>query len=87
MLGTTGSCYAIHVDSNGNDCFVLLWDATSLSTGTADVVLKVVGGEDVTFYIDKGITFSTAMTISGSAAADGSTVPSGGTVNVDFFVS
>ena len=84
---TTGSAYTMHISSGaGGSDYVLLWDDVTATNEEADIVIPIVASEDLVVYIDKGITFLTAVTLAVSSVPEGGTAPNG-SVNVNLFVT
>jgi len=88
LTGTSGSLYTAKLDntsSGGATNYYLFWDSTEATASSADVVIPVKHTESVVMWVDKGITFSTAVTVSASSAATGSGATSG-TANAAYFL-
>lgn len=86
ITGTTGSVYTMHITGGGATNHVLLWDGVEATDEEADIVIPIVASEDLVVYIDKGITFLTAVTLAVSLVPEGGTAPNG-TVNVNMFIN
>ena len=79
-IGTTGSLYAAHIVNNDAGVrHVSFWDAAAPAASTADVLLRLTASSNITVYIDRGVPFSTAITLTASADATGVT----GTADID----
>jgi hypothetical protein len=84
--GKSGTINAIHVSGGSGVNYVLIWDGVTATTQEADIVFATDNADDLTVYIDKGITCSTAVTFAVSSVAQGGSAPSGN-VNVNLFVT
>ena len=88
--GTSGTINAIHVSGGSAVNYVLIWDGVAATTEEADIVFATDNADDLTVYIDKGITCSTAITFAVSSVAQGGSAPNvsgGANVNVNLFVT
>ena len=87
--GTSGSVYTMHITGGGATNHVLLWDAVTTTDEEADIVIPIVASEDLVVYIDKGITFLTAITFAASSVPQGGVAPadSGNNLNVNLFIN
>jgi hypothetical protein len=89
ISGAPGSIYAAKLDnenSGGATNYFLIWDGTEATASAADIVIPIKHTELITMWVDKGITCSTAITVSASSAATGTGATSG-TANVVYHIS
>ena len=89
LTGAPGSLYTAKLDNSGSSSaanYYLFWDHTVATASSADVVIPVKHSETVIMWVDKGITFSTAIAVSASSAATGSGATDG-TANAAYFIS
>jgi len=89
ITGTSGSVYTAllnNLDSTSATThnWMLLWDGTAATTAAAGIVIPVKHAESLVVWVDKGITCSTAITVTGSSVAQGGVAPSG-TMSVTLF--
>ncbi len=88
ISGAPGSVYTAHFDnasSGGATNYYLFWDGTEPTASAADIVIPIKHTEKVTMWVDKGITFSTAVTVSAASAATGTGATSGN-ANAYYFI-
>lgn len=89
ISGAPGSIYAAKLDNSGSSSaanYYLIWDGTAATAEAADIVIPIKHSETVIMWVDKGITCSTAITVSASNAATGSG-GTDGTANAAYFIS
>jgi hypothetical protein len=89
ISGAPGSIYAAKLDNSASSSaanYFLIWDGTEPTASAADIVIPIKHTEIVVMWVDKGITCSTAITVSAASTATGA----GGTdgvANVAYYIS
>ena len=83
ITGSPGAVHAIHVtNGEGSIRYINLFDSGTITAGSADIIIPLDANADMTIFIDDGIAFGTAISVSASTARDNTGNPSDVDANI-----
>lgn len=83
ITGAAGAVHAMHIiNSDGAVRYMNLFDSRTITPGSADIIIPIPAGSNMLVFIDEGVAFGTAISISASTARDNTGDPSNLDANI-----
>ncbi len=83
VTGSSGAVHVIHIlTADAATRYVSLFDSNTVTAGSADVLIPLDASGNMTVFIDEGVAFGTAVSVSASTSRDGTGDPS----KVDLYI-
>ena len=83
ITGAAGAVHAIHIiNGDGAVRFFNMFDSRTVTAGSASIIIPVDANGNMTVYIDDGVAFGTAISISGSTDRGGTGDPTNLDANI-----
>ena len=83
ITGAAGAVHAIHIiNGDGAARYVNFFDSATVTPGSADIIIPVDANGNIAVYIDDGVAFGTAVSVSASTARDGTGDPTNLDLNI-----
>ena len=83
ITGSPGAVHAIHIiNGEASIRYMNLFDSRTVTAGSADIIIPLDANANMTVYIDNGVQFGTAISISASTSRAGTGDPSNLDANI-----
>ena len=83
ITGAAGAVHAIHIiNGEASIRYMNLFDSRTVTAGSADIIIPLDANANMTVFIDEGVAFGTAISISASTSRAGTGDPSNLDANI-----